>query len=196
MDDRILRTGVPAAALGAMRQFSGRLHSLWVEAARTGCHGVTATGSACDSRGWSASAESSRFVRSFLARGKRRGEGAMHAGHIGVDAGKQPECLRRLVYAHSAAAEHTCPFGGSGFDEFRSDRRIDDVSSPVRRFKRKCRHRITGKAAHTDLCRVDHPLGSRDVTFKISRDAAARCAVMLRKISIERIRARAIAIVK
>ena len=50
----------------------------------------------------------------------------------------------RLVYAHSAAVEHTCPFGGSGFDELRCDRRIDDVSSPVRRFKRKCRHQPRG----------------------------------------------------
>ncbi len=60
---------------------------------------------------------------------------------------------------------------------------------------RGCRHGIAGKAAHPHLRRIDDTVGSRDFAFKIARDAAARCPIMLRRdLPQSALRARAVAI--
>ena len=80
----------------------------------------------------------------------------MHADNVGVDARQQAECLGRLMYTHSAAVNTRAPLAAAALMNSVSTV-IDNVGSPMRRFKRKYRNRITGKATHADLCRVHHP---------------------------------------
>ena len=139
---------------------------------------------------------SSRFELRSAPRGKRRGERAMHACDVGLDTGEKPECFDRLVHAHPAAVEHAGPLGGSGFDELRFDRRINDVGGPKRRSERRNWYRIAGKAAHAHLCRVDHSLRSRDIPLKFARDSAAGRAIIARNVSVERIRTGGVAVIE
>ena len=61
----------------------------------------------------------------------RCGKGAMHSGHVGLNTGQELKCLDRLMYAHAAAVEHAGTLGGSGFEELRFDRCIDNVGGPM-----------------------------------------------------------------
>src|SRR6516162_3856698 len=59
--------------------------------------------------------------------GKGGRECAIEARDIGGEPGKQPKRRRGLMHAHAAAVEYARPLGGRGFEEFRLDRRIDDI---------------------------------------------------------------------
>ena len=121
-------------------------------------------------------------VARTLTRGKRGRESAMHAADIWLDTGKLPECSDRLVHAHTPTVEHAGTPRGSRLQELRFYRRINDIRGPKRGFERGYRHRIAGEAAHANLCRINDPLGARYLALEIARDAAARRAVVHRKI--------------
>ena len=119
----------------------------------------------------------------------------MQASDIGSDSGEQPERLDRLMHTHAVSAQHAGAFRSRGLDELGIDWRIDDVGGPMRRLKRGYRHGIDGESAHTHMRGIDHPVGSGDFTFQITRNPAARRPKMPGEVAAKRIRARAVAIV-
>ena len=134
----------------------------------------------------------SGFSHTLFARSKGRGESAMQACGIGLNAGEKTKRLNGLVHAHPATVQYAGALRGRRLNELSLDWRIDDVSGPMRRFERRHRHWIARKAAHTDLSCVYDAVRSRDVTFEVACDAAARWAVMRREIGLEGICARAV----
>ena len=120
----------------------------------------------------------------------------MKSRHIGLHAGQALKCRDGLMHAHSAAVEHARAFGERSAQECGLHRRVNDVGGPMPGLDGGDRNRTTGKAAHADLRGVDDAVGPRDVVFKAAREAATRCAVLRRQLSLKGIGTRPVEVMK